>query len=92
MKTTIKKYSDLPFEEGKTYTTKFATGEKFLLTKVILIKNKIKGELVERISHFEGIYDKHKDLEICHLGGDRLIADTKYEEDVIVCHKCKEPI
>lgn len=30
----IIKYKELPFEIGKTYTTKFQTGEKFLLTNI----------------------------------------------------------
>ena len=92
MKTSIPKYSDLPFEEGKRYTTKFATGEKFLLKKVIWGKVKIKGEIVDRILNFEGIYEDYQHLGICPLGGDRLIADKKYEGEVEVCHKCKEPI
>jgi hypothetical protein len=92
MKKSIPKYSDLPFEEGKTYTTKFATGEKFLLKKVIWGKRKIKGEIVDVILNFEGIYEKHPELGVCPLGGDRLIADKKYECDIDVCHKCGEPI
>jgi len=92
MKTSIPKYSDLSFEEGKTYTTKFATGEKFLLKKVIWGKIKVKGETIDTIIRFEGIYEKSPSLGICPLGGDRLIADKKYEGEIEICHKCKEPI
>lgn len=84
MKKTIKSFMELPFEEGKTYPTKFQTGEKFLLKKIITNKGKIIG--------FEGIYESAPHLGICPLNADRLIPDKVVDVDICVCDKCGTPI
>lgn len=76
----------VPFEEGKTYKTKFATGERFTITSIIWNK--------EQIVRFEGIYEKNPKLGICPLNADRLtpeLDETKGSE-VYVCGKCGEVI
>lgn len=83
----MKIYKDLPFEEGKTYQTKFATGEKFLLKKIIWTKGK-----KPKIYGFEGIYENSSHLGICPLGENRLIVDKVEIEDFEVCDKCKQKI
>lgn len=76
---------DIPFEVGETYTTKFATGEKFSITR--LIKNK-DGEVIMAY----GIYEKHSHLGECPLSIDRLIQRKEFtgvEFHVTQCPKCK---
>jgi hypothetical protein len=92
MKKTIKKIIELPFEEGKTYKTKFATGERFLVKKIIWGKIKVEGKTVDKIFTFEGIYEKHPHLGVCPLSADRLCPDTIEGEEYDICHKCGEPI
>ena len=75
----------LPFEEGKVYKTKFATGESFLLVK-------IKRDKKDKIIGFDGIYENSKSLGICHLSIDRLIPETNDFEIIEVCSKCGESI
>jgi hypothetical protein len=74
----------LPFEVGVTYSTKFATGEKFTITKV----KKNKYDEVEAVW---GIYEKSPHLGECPINMDRLIPDFKVmgEERVFVCPNCK---
>ena len=84
MKTIIKKYKDLPLEEGKSYPTRFQTGETFLLKKIIWNNDKM--------VKLEGIYEKYPHLGICPIGVDRLISDKEFDCDVEVCSKCSEPI
>ena len=81
----IIKYKELPFEIGKTYTTKFATGERFLLTK-------IKTNATGRIFGFDGIYEKCPHLGECPLGPDRLIPDRVEDGFIDVCDCCNTPI
>jgi hypothetical protein len=78
----IKKFLDLPFEEGKTYSTKFQTGEKFLLKKIIKSTNNLK------IIRFEGIYEFAPHLGECPLNPDRLIPDKIADGEIEVCSKC----
>jgi len=57
-----------PYEIDKIYTTKFATGWKFLLK---VIETDSKGKIVG----FKGIYEDKKYLGLCPLGADRLINE-----------------
>jgi len=82
---TISKFKELPFEIGKTYTTKFQTGEKFLLTK---IKYNTKGDRIG----FDGIYEKWEYLGECPLGPDRLISDRIEDGFIEICDCCNFPI
>lgn len=81
----IIKYKELPFEIGKTYTTKFQTGEKFLLTN---IKYNTKGDRIG----FDGIYEKCSHIGECGLGPDRLIPDKIEDGFIEVCDFCNTPI
>ena len=81
----IIKYKDLPFEVGKTYTTKFATGDRFLLTKINITAT-------GRIYNFEGIYEKCPHLGECSLGADRLIPERIEDGTIDVCDECGTPI
>lgn len=81
----IPKYKNIPFETGKTYTTKFATGEKFFLTRIIF--NGI-GVCIR----FEGIFEKCPQLGECPLGPDRLISEKVEDGFIDICDNCGEPI
>lgn len=84
MKKNIKSFKDLPFEEGKTYQTKFQTGEKFLISKII--------KSGDKIIRFEGIYETAPHLGPCPLNADRLIPDKVEDIEICVCDKCGTPI
>jgi hypothetical protein len=84
----IKTYTALPFEEGKTYKTKFATGDFFILKKIVWVKRH--GEMF--IDRFEGLYEHKQDLGICPLGPDRLIPDMVETGEQEVCSNCGHPI
>ena len=83
---------DLPFEEGKTYTTKFATGEKFTISKIIYRK-KSKEDHPDVIYQFLGIYERSPNLGNCPMQPERLIPhkETK-EEEIECCITCGKPI
>jgi hypothetical protein len=87
MKTTIKKYKELPFEIDKVYQTKFATGEKVLLKRIDVNMGNIKFGVKGNIK-FGVIYENAKHLGICPLGADRLIADKVEDGEMCVCDKC----
>jgi len=77
-------YNDLPIEVGKTYRTKFQTGEMFTVTKII--------EKSGKILWFEGIYADHVYIGVCPIGNERLIPETVLSGERNVCSKCGEPI
>jgi len=84
----IKKFKDLPFEEGKTYRTKFQTGELFQITKIRKTYFKSVNYTVEKIIGFEGIYLSHPHIGVCPLAADRLIADKIEDGIEKVCEHC----
>lgn len=84
MKKTIKKYLDLPFEEGKTYSTKMGTGEKFTIHKIIMVR--------DQIIRLDGVYENSPHLKNCPLPPDRLIPDRVEDGTVEVCDKCGSKI
>lgn len=72
---------DLPFEENKTYQTKFQTGEHFTIKKLIFKKDVVISVV--------GIYEKAPHLENCPLSVDRLIPETEIKlHGVEVCNCC----
>lgn len=82
MKKLIKKTIDLEFEIGKTYKTKFQTGDLFLVKEIIKDKN-------NKVIKFIGIYENAKHLGNCPLNGERLITETIEIDDYIdVCESC----
>jgi hypothetical protein len=86
MKTFGQKTIELPFEIGKTYKTRFQTGELFTVTN-------IKYRADKTIQGFEGVYEKCPHIEICPLNFDRLIPETKViEYEIEVCECCKKPL
>jgi len=89
----IKKEIDLPFEEGVIYTTKFQTGELFLLNKIIWKESKEDGVVVKKMILFLGVFSSSKHLGDCPLNIDRLQpkTETAYEE-IELCEMCKKPI
>jgi len=89
MKTTIPKFKSLPFEEGKTYITKFATGDKFKVVEIIIGKTGIsKGKIIG----FNGIYETAQHLGLCPLSADRLYPETIPDGTVDICKECREPL
>ena len=85
MKKSVNQYIDLPLEEGKTYTTKFATVERFTITKIPDTKGK-------KLNTVYGIYEKSPHVGECPLDVNRIIHDKQFIEAIYVCHKCGEPI
>ncbi len=84
----IVKYKDLPFEEGKTYKTRFQTGELFQITKIKKIFFKSVNHTAEKIIGFDGIYLSHPHIGICPLAVDRLIPDRVEDGTEQVCSHC----
>jgi hypothetical protein len=89
MKKTLKLYEDIPLEVGKTYMTKFASGEKFTITK-IPAPIKIKDSYKESNTVY-GLYEG-KSYGECPLSRERIIHDKKFIREIEVCHKCGESI
>lgn len=83
---------DIPFTEGKIYSTKFATGELFLLKEIIYSENKINGISSKRLTGLKGVYQNSPHLGICPISPDRLIPETEFNKEIEVCSKCNEPI
>lgn len=77
-------YNDLPIEVGKTYRTKFQTGEMFTVTKIV--------EKSGKILWFEGIYADHSHIGVCPIGNERLLSERVLTGGMDVCNKCGEPI
>ena len=86
MKKTITTYQELPIEIGKTYKTKFSTGEEFTVEKII----KMLGS--EKILYFEGLYKSSLHLGTCPIGVDRLIPERIPAGTMEVCSNCGEPL
>ena len=90
MKKIIPELKALPFEVGKTYKTKFATGESFTISKIIFGKEgKLKGKVIQ----FEGVYEKAPHLGDCPLSGDRLYPESEPTGNsitMVVCPHCKK--
>lgn len=81
---TIQKFRDLPFVEGVSYQTKFATGERFTITKIVMQNNTLIG--------FKGFYENSPHLGVCPLAADRLIPMRVVDGTVDVCSKCNTEI
>ncbi len=75
-------YEDLPIEEGKSYVTRFQTGESFFVKRVVKV---VVGYQREKVVGFEGIYWKCKHLGLCPLAIDRLIPERVIVGEKIVC-------
>ena len=78
---------DLPFEVGKTYTTKMQTGEKFTVHKIDT--NKSTGN----ISLLWGVYENSPHLLNCPIYPERLIPyQEKVQAEVEHCQSCGREI
>ena len=83
---TIKTYIDLPLEEGKTYKTKFQTGDTFTVVKIF------KDKKTSEIYRVEGIYENAKHLGICPLDVNRILPDKVEGPSETVCEHCNNKI
>ena len=84
MKKTVKKPFPVPFEVGKTYTTRMAVGWKFSVNVIKTDKNGV-------VTGFQGIWETNPELGNCPLGADRLIPDMiEREVEITVCDDCGE--
>lgn len=92
MKKTIPTKIDLPFEEGKTYLTKFQTGDKFLLKKINWKEFKENGVMVKKMILFNGVYENLLHLGLCSLTIDRLYPENKDGDEIEICGKCGEKL
>lgn len=82
MKKTITNKIELELQEGKTYKTKLATGEKFTIHK---IEKNIKGIIMRVL----GVYENSPHLLNCPLDPERLIKETTFiEEKIEACKLC----
>lgn len=83
----IRKFKHLPFEAGRVYKTKMATGEHFSISSIKVDKN---GKQVSVI----GVYVDQPHLGDCPLSIERLCPDQEFDCDVEVCDnpKCGRPI
>lgn len=82
----IKKQVDLPLLVGKTYKTKFATGEDFTITSIDVNKN-------GKTTRIMGIYSNHPDLGPCPLNEDRIIPEKTFNGEVMeLCSNCGDTI
>lgn len=90
MRKEVKEIIVLPFEVGKTYKTKFATGDLFKVSKIIIGTTGInKGKVIG----FEGIYIDKEHIGTCPLDGSRLIPEYQETGRVFeICNKCKEAL
>lgn len=66
-------FVDLEFEVGKTYKTKFQTGELFRVEKIIT-RPFLNTTKVVRL---EGVYLTHPNIGLCPLDPERLIPERK---------------
>lgn len=83
----------LPFEEGETYTTKMATGEKFTVDRIEYRKTN-DGDTDEPRMLF-GRYEKSPYLLNCGISPERLIPRKKETGKTLIvsqCPHCKEEI
>lgn len=87
MKATLipkKTYIDTPVEEGKVYTTKFQTGDKFKIEKII--RKVING--TDKIIRIDGYYIGREHLGICPLPLERLLVEPIETGTIMVCSEC----
>ena len=93
VKRKVKKEIELLFEIGKTYKTKFQTGDMFTLTQSPYIIHKESGLIIGVCNQAFGIYEHRPHLGECPLNIDRLIPEKKFEiEEVDVFSCCGERI
>lgn len=94
MKREIKKFQFLEVEVGKTYQTKMATNERFIVKDVVRKSFKNKDAFITYgiVIKALGIYEDHPEAGICPIDPDRLMRD-KIEIGVEhVCSNCGESI
>lgn len=77
-------YTEVPVEEGKTYITRFQTGDKFKVEKVV--RKVIAG--VDKIIRVDGYYIGLEHLGICSLPTERLQLEQIESHTVMVCSEC----
>lgn len=81
---------DIPFEVGETYTTKFQTKEKFTISELVYIHDKISKQ--PKLDGFKGFYESNPKV-ICPLVLERLIPRTKIVKiEVEYCENCGKKI
>lgn len=87
MRKEVKEIIALPFEVGKTYKTKFATGDLFKVEKLIHIERAKEGKVLVRL---DGYYVGKEHIGLCPLPPDRLVTEFEETGRVFeICHKCK---
>ncbi len=90
---TTTKYRDLPLCDGKTYSTRFQTGEQFTITSIVCRKATKKFESVdERPFLLYGTYVGQEHLGICMLDPGRLVPEREEIGIAAVCTCCGEEI
>jgi hypothetical protein len=74
---------DLELEEGKTYKTKFQTGELFRVERIV------RRQMYNKIIMVYGIYLSHAHIGLCPLDPERLIPESRIENiEVLICECC----
>lgn len=86
----IKIFEDLPLEVGKTYRTKFQSGENFTVTKDPFKRDK-DGNIIGKCATIYGIYERYPHLGECPLSAERIIHDRiDTGRTIEVCNNCGE--
>lgn len=78
----------MPFESGKTYQTKFQTGEKFTLTQDPYKRDK-DGNIIKLSNTVYGMYELCPHLGVCPISSERLIPEIELvDKEIEVCGEC----
>lgn len=85
-------FKDLPLEEGKTYRTKFQTGDLFKVVKIKTIPFKSGDYSTVRVVGVEGYYVGKEDIGLCPLAEERLIHEKQQIGVMECCPSCNKEI
>lgn len=85
-------FRDLPLEEGKTYRTKFQTGDLFKVVKIKTVSFKSGEYSTTRVVGIEGLYVGKEHIGLCPLAEERLIHDKEKIGEVDTCPHCNKDI
>ena len=81
-------FKELPLEEGKTYRTKFQTGDLFTVVKIKTVTFKSGGFEGIKVVGVEGLYVGKEHIGLCPLAEERLIHDKEQIGVMECCPKC----
>lgn len=89
---TVAVYRDLPLVEGKTYRTKFQTGDWFKVIKIKTVAFKSGSFETVRIVGIEGYYVGKEHIGLCPIAEERLIHEQEQTGTKTICPHCEKEI